>query len=53
MLYGQCQKMVILNSAAEIGVKQAAELAGVHVSVGLSNFTVIRREAGNMYRLKG
>jgi transposase InsO family protein len=28
--FSQEQKMVILNSAAEIGVKQAAELAGVH-----------------------
>ena len=28
--FSQEQKMTILNSAAEIGVKQAAELAGVH-----------------------
>ena len=28
--FSQEQKMVILNSAAEIGVKKAAELAGVH-----------------------
>lgn len=28
--FNQEQKMAILNSAAEIGVRQAAELAGVH-----------------------
>jgi transposase-like protein len=28
--FSQEQKMAILNSAAEIGVRQAAELSGVH-----------------------
>ncbi len=28
--FNQTQKMAILDSAAEIGIKQAAELAGVH-----------------------
>ena len=28
--FSQQQKFAILNSAAEIGVRQAAELAGVH-----------------------